>query len=124
MREPVLNPIPIMHHWEEYRGGTRRAPRFPLEFPLSYRGAAEAFWREGRGANISRSGLLFQTAAPLKLHDRLEVIFSVPVRIPGRAAAIVVCRGQVVRQVEQMESGVFVAATIESYRFRRQVEPS
>ena len=122
MREQGLSPV--MHRWEEYAGGTRRAPRFLLEFPLFYRAAAEAVWREGRGTNIRRSGLLFQTATPLTLHERLEVSFSVPVRIPDRPAAIVICRGQVVRQIDGMQHGVLVAATIESYRFRRQGQAS
>ena len=107
-----------MNHWDEFEGGTRRAPRFPLEFPLSYRTADEAVWHEGRGANISRSGLLFHAQAPLQVRGWVEVRFPVPIQIPGRAAATVVCRGHVARQVDQPRTGVLVASTIESYRFR------
>ena len=113
-----------MDRWEEFVGGTRRAPRFSLEFPLSYRPSEDSVWRQGRGTNISRSGVLFRADAPLQLQQRVEVSFPIPVEIPGRPAATVVCRGQVVRLVEQPEQGVLIAATIESYRFRRPSESS
>jgi len=109
-----------MVRWEEFQGGTPRAPRFPLEFSLSYRVVDDTVWRGGRGTNISRSGLMFLTEQPVPVDARLEVSFSMPVRLPGRIAATVICRGRIVRQTVKPESDRFlVAATIDSYRFLR-----
>jgi hypothetical protein len=111
-----------MERWEEFHGGMRRAPRFPLEFPLSYRPVEDSVWYFGRGANISRSGLLFRTSRPLRTQGALEVSFSIPIRVFGQLAATIVCRGRVVRQVPEQGSqdGTIVAATIDTYRFHRR----
>jgi PilZ domain len=112
----------FMERWEEFAGGMPRAPRFPLEFPLRYRLAEEVPWREGRGTNISRSGLLFQVAEPLVLQTPVEVTFVIPVPTIGQPAATVVCKGHVVRQgtAGESPSTVTVAATIETYRLQRE----
>jgi len=109
-----------MERWEEFEGATPRAPRFPLEFPLLYRAGEDSPWQVGHGTNISRSGLLFRAEQPLRLRAPLELSFVMPVEIPGDHAATVVCLGHVVRQVPRTSrGGVFVAATIETYRFQR-----
>jgi hypothetical protein len=109
-----------MLRWDEFQGGTPRAPRFPLDFALSYRVVDDTVWRGGRGTNISRSGLMFLAEQPVPIEARLEVSFSMPVRLPGRIAATVVCRGRIVRQTITPASDLFhVAATIDSYRFLR-----
>jgi hypothetical protein len=112
-----------MTRWEEFAGGTRRAPRFPFGFPVRYRPLEESVWREGEGTNISRSGVLFKAAAPLRLRGILEVSFVMP-EIPGETPATVVCQGRVVRQAPRNSpDGVEVAATIEAYRFHRATVP-
>ena len=110
-----------MERWEEYEGGTRRAPRFAFEFPLRYRSAGGLTWHAGDGRNISRSGLLFQANDPPEGLTVIEVSFLGPVRLPGEPAAAVVCQGRVVRQVplDGLPGGTAVAATIDNYRFER-----
>jgi hypothetical protein len=113
-----------MERWEEFEGGVPRAPRFPLEFPLQYRRSEDAPWREGRGTNISRSGLLFRTVEPVPVRATLEVSFVMPAEIPEDARGTVVCHGRVVRQVPGDSQGeVVVAATIETYRLQRARKP-
>jgi hypothetical protein len=108
-----------MEHWEEFEGGTQRAPRFPLEFPLQYRAGDDVGWKVGRGANISRSGLLFHASQPLRLRAPVELTFVMPSEIGAESPATIVCQGHVVRQAELSESGwVAVAATIETYSFQ------
>ena len=113
-----------MERWEEFEGGTPRAPRFALEFPVEYRADRKAAWRRGRSANISRSGVLFLAECPLDLETPIEVSFMVPVRIPGEPPASVTCQGHVVRQavVDESRDQVAIAATIEVYRFERHTQ--
>ncbi len=107
-----------MERWEEFEGATRRAPRFPLQFPLRYRSEDDAEWREGHGSNISRSGLLFRAEQLIPLRTPIELSFVLPLQIPGKSVATVVCRGRVVRHAAGQGRGeVVVAAVIESYRF-------
>ncbi len=114
-----------MEHWEEFEGGTPRARRFPMEFPLRYRPADDAAWLEGRGANISRSGMLFRASQSLRLRAPVEMTFVMPVEIPGESPATVICQGHVVRQAPgDSQGGVVIAATIETYRFQRQSSSS
>jgi hypothetical protein len=111
-----------MEHWEEFEGGTPRARRFPMEFPLRYRPADDTTaWLEGRGANISRSGMLFRAEQSLRLRAPVEMTFVMPVEIPGESPATVICQGHVVRQSPgDSHGGVVIAATIETYRFQRE----
>lgn len=114
-----------MEHWEEFEGGTPRARRFPMEFPLRYRPVDDAAWHEGRGTNISRSGMLFRAEQSLRLRAPVEVSFLMPVEIPGESPATVICQGHVVRQASgDPQGGVVIAATIETYRFQRESNPS
>jgi hypothetical protein len=107
-----------MERWEEFEGATRRAPRFPLQFPLRYKSGGDAEWREGHGANISRSGLLFRVEQSIPPQTPIELAFVLPLQIPGKSVATVACRARVVRQASGAGRGeVFVAAVIESYRF-------
>ena len=109
-----------MKCWEEFEGGTPRALRFPLVFPLRYRPDEDRKWHQGRGANISRSGLLFRAEQPLALRTPVEVTFVMPARIPGESPAEVLCWGRVVRQAFCDSRGeLVVAATIDTYRFQR-----
>jgi hypothetical protein len=113
-----------MERWEEFAGATPRAPRFPLEFPLRYRAGEAADWRQGRGTNISRSGLLFRAEQLLSLRAPVEVSFVMPVDIPGESPATVICQGHVVRQAPgDSRGGVVMAATIETYRFQLERKP-
>jgi hypothetical protein len=109
-----------MELWEEFEGRPRRAPRFAFEFSLQYRRRGETAWHAGRGRNISRSGLLFESDEPLLPLTPIEVWFLGPVALPVESAAAVVCIGRVVRQASlEHEAGVILAATIDNYRFER-----
>lgn len=106
-----------MERWEEFEGATRRAPRFNLQFPLRYRSGGDAEWREGHGANISRSGLLFRVDQSIPPQTPIEVTFVLPLQIPGKSVATVSCRGRVIRHTSGSGRGeVFIAAAIESHR--------
>ena len=114
-----------MERWEQFKGGTPRAPRYPLEFPLQYRPGEETPWRKGRGTNISRSGLLFQAEQPLHPSVPVEVSFVMPIQIHGEIPATVICQGHVVRQAgAKSAEGVVIAVTIETYRFQRSPTPN
>jgi hypothetical protein len=109
-----------MERWEEFAGGIARAPRFPLEFPLQYRAGEDAPWLQGRGTNISRSGLLFRTEEQIPVRAAIEVSFLMPAELPEDSRATVICHGRVVRQSPgDLPGEVVVAATIETYRFQR-----
>jgi hypothetical protein len=80
----------------------------------------ESGWREGKTENISRSGMLFQAEEPIAPSAQLEINLVLPAEIAGLAAAEVVCRGEVVRTVNQ-ESGTVsptLAAKILQYHFQ------
>jgi two-component system, cell cycle sensor histidine kinase and response regulator CckA len=97
-----------------------RATRFDLHLPLKYRLVGESGWREGKTENISRSGMLFQAEEPIAPNAQLEINLVLPAEIAGLAAAEVVCRGEVVRTVNQ-ESGTVsptLAAKILQYHFQ------
>ncbi len=97
-----------------------RATRFDLHLPLKYRQVGESGWREGTTENISRSGMLFQAEEPIAPNAQLEINLVLPAEIAGLAAAEVVCRGEVVRTVNQ-ESGTVsptLAAKILQYHFQ------
>src|SRR5580704_13609185 len=97
-----------------------RATRFDLHLPLKYRLVGESGWREGKTENISRSGMLIQAEEPIAPNAQLEINLVLPAEIAGLAAAEVVCRGEVVRTVNQ-ESGTVsptLAAKILQYHFQ------
>jgi DNA-binding response OmpR family regulator len=97
-----------------------RAQRFNLHLPLRYRPVGEESWRKGTTENISRSGLLFRGEEPLRPNAQLEINLVLPVEIAGLAATEVVCRGEVVRTVDDVDTTVTpaLAAKILQYRFQ------
>jgi hypothetical protein len=114
-----------MERWEEFAGGKPRAPRFPLKLRLRFRTLDDEVWRYGRGINISRSGLLFESRQVLHPHSEVEVSFVIPQQAAGKPGATVVCRGRVVRQAAttRHQAPTAVAATIETYNLRREPRP-
>jgi PAS domain S-box-containing protein len=97
-----------------------RAKRFNLHLPLKYRLVGENDWREGTTENISRSGLLFRAEETVSPNAQLEINLVLPAEIAGLASAEVVCRGEVVRTVEEGTSEVHpaLAAKILQYHFQ------
>jgi PilZ domain len=88
--------------------------------PLKYRRLDEEKWHDGKTRNISRSGLLFQAEDLLQPNVVLEINLVLPSEIAGLSPTEVVCRGEVVRTVEDAgeEMPPALAAKILQYRFQ------
>jgi CheY-like chemotaxis protein len=97
-----------------------RAQRFNLHLPLRYRQVGEQGWRQGTTSNISRSGLLFNAEEVLQPNAQLEINLVLPAEIAGLSPTEVVCRGEVVRSVENEGSTTSpaLAAKILQYHFQ------
>jgi hypothetical protein len=95
-----------------------RATRYNLEAEVVYRRIGEGSWCEGRTLNVSRSGVLFRSSAPvLPEATRVEFILLLPsLGLPGRSR--VQCQGKIVRHcIRQEDGGCAMAATIDAYDF-------
>ncbi|MGC2194415.1 MAG: ATP-binding protein [Terriglobales bacterium] len=97
-----------------------RAQRFNLHLPLRYRQLGEQGWRQGTTSNISRSGLLFNAEEVLQPNVQLEINLVLPAEIAGLSPTEVVCRGEVVRAVDQegASTSPALAAKILQYHFQ------
>jgi hypothetical protein len=73
-----------------------RAPRYPIDLPIQYRLADAPEWHEGRTENISRTGVLIRTAAPLPPRTSIDLLLALPAEVGGRGVPVI-CRGRVVR---------------------------
>jgi len=98
-----------------------RAPRFTLQLPVHYRLPGETLWRHGTTENISRSGVLFHTDQPLEPNARLEFSVELLTDVFGMAATEILCRGEIVRQVDAggEDMSPALAASILDYQFHR-----
>jgi PAS domain S-box-containing protein len=114
---PLTKPYPI----DAATGVPPRAPRFTLQLPVHYRLTGESLWRHGTTENISRSGVLFRADQPLEPNVRLEFSVELPTDVFGMAATEIVCRGEVVRQVDAAgeDMSPALAARILDYQFHR-----
>ena len=97
-----------------------RAQRFHLQLPLRYRRLGEKEWHVGTTENISRSGMLFEADELLQPAVQLEINLVLPQEIAGLSSTEVVCRGEVVRTVEQRGEtpSPALAARILQYHFQ------
>ena len=97
-----------------------RAQRFHLHLPLRYRRLGENEWHVGKTENISRSGMLFEADELLQPSAQVEINLVLPAEIAGLSATEVVCRGEVVRAVEQRGDAMSpaLAARILQYHFQ------
>ena len=97
-----------------------RAQRFHLQLPLRYRRLGEEEWHVGTTENISRSGMLFEADELLQPAVQLEINLVLPQEIAGLSSTEVVCRGEVVRTVEQSGAtpSPALAARILQYHFQ------
>jgi PilZ domain-containing protein len=95
-----------------------RAPRFSLQLPVHYRPVGRSEWSDGTTENISRSGLLFRTAAIVEVDTPIEMRVVLPVGRSPELFAEVVCTGRVVRTVgaSGADTRPGVAAAITEYR--------
>jgi PAS domain S-box-containing protein len=97
-----------------------RAQRFHIQLPLRYRRLGEKEWHAGTTENISRSGMLFEADELLQPAAQLEINLVLPQEIAGLSSTEVVCRGEVVRTVEQRGEtpSPALAARILQYHFQ------
>lgn len=123
-RAPESSPEVASGRMENVRGGTARAPRYVVNLPVQYRPVREgdAGWQAGRTADVSRSGLRFETAAPLEPNSLVEITLKMPVPVVHQLEASVVCMGRIVRVIRPAanDGRSEVAATIVSYYFVRE----
>jgi hypothetical protein len=81
-------------------GGRPRDQRARLASPIRYRRKTEGQWHSGETVDISGSGLLFLSEAPLELGTEVEVILRVKPEAAGNDQLLeLVCQGRVVRRV-------------------------
>jgi hypothetical protein len=105
--------------------GIDRARRFPLVLPLWYRVGATLEWNAGTTRNISHSGVLFVTDAPVETDTPIEMLIeadsALPLGITAEGPVRLLCHGRVVRVVppESPEGHPALAATIGNYRVVR-----
>lgn len=101
---------------------TPRARRYGMNTAILYRVCGENTWQRGVLKNISISGVLIATDAPLNKGTNIEMRFTLPLELKDRQAADVACRGCVVRSEEDdaIEGMVNVAAQISYSRLIRQ----
>lgn len=97
-----------------------RAQRFYIHLPLRYRRLGEKDWHTGKTENISRSGMLFEADELLQPAVQLEINLVLPAEIAGLSSTEVVCRGEVVRTVEDRGATMnpALAARILQYHFQ------
>src|SRR5579864_2095972 len=97
-----------------------RVQRFHIQLPLRYRRLGEKEWHAGTTENISRSGMLFEGDEVLQPAAQLEINLVLPQEIAGLSSTEVVCRGEVVRTVEQRGEtpSPALAARILQYHFQ------
>ncbi len=114
-------PLTKQYAIEAETGLSPRAPRFTLQLPVHYRLTGETLWRHGTTENISRSGVLIRTDQPLEPNARLEFCVELPTNVFGMAATEVLCRGEIVRQVDAAgeDMSPALAARILDYHFHR-----
>lgn len=103
------------------RQSSPRAQRFAVGLPFRYREAGTRVWYEGRTANISLSGVLFNGAQPLRPRTRIEGAVTLPAFAPGTDSAVLRCRGSIVRYATESESegSAVLAAAITDLRLVR-----
>ena len=99
---------------------TERAQRFNLPVRILWRRTGDTDWTPAIGLNVSRTGLLFQTAHTTEIGVEIELILEfAPETAPWVDVANLICFGRVVRQKSEGE-GATLATTIEHYSFLRE----
>jgi len=95
-----------------------RAKRFALRFPVHFREPDSSTWSEGTTENISYTGMLFLSSAPLPLETTLELRLQFATGSKGKDPAEIRCKGKVVRLEQRIvpETPIAVAVAIRDYR--------
>lgn len=103
-----------------------RATRFPLHVPVYFRELDSRKWLHGTTENISYTGILFRSLAPLLPETELSLRVQLPVRTKGLQSAEVRCKAKVVR-VEPSQAQdrlTALAVAISEPRILRRAESS
>ena len=95
----------------------RKNQRFDLRLPFQIVGSGTHVKTNGETKNVSSSGVLFTSKAPVPVGDAIEYLITFPKAPGARAEVRLRCVGKVLRQ--DQESSAF-AATLERYEFVRQ----
>jgi hypothetical protein len=94
----------------------RKNQRFDLHLPFEIMRGAIRSKSKGETRNLSSSGVLFSSPAPMEIGAPIEYLITLP-KVPGtRAEVRLRCMGKVVRS--EIDSAF--AATLERYEFLRQ----
>jgi PilZ domain-containing protein len=108
----------LSHQQSTIVTGIRRPRRFQIRMQFRFRPSGEIDWRTGMLENISSSGLQFWAETPVAVHTPLEMEFELPVGIRGWPAALVVCRGEVVRTVPPASKDELPAVSARIFDYR------
>ncbi len=97
--------------------GTRRATRFPVRLVLRYRRVGVSQWHSGLTENISRSGILFRTRAPLEPSTPVELVLVLPGHVAGEPESRIRCEGRIVRTEIPSASDLTPAVAARVHRY-------
>jgi hypothetical protein len=94
----------------------RRSRRFELKLPLELvRAGAATIVKHGETRNMSSSGVLFSTDAPMPVGEPIEYLITLPASSGNGPEVRLRCMGKVIRHADQGTA----AATLERYEFVR-----
>ena len=102
---------------ESERVALHRAERFTLALAVRYKRRGTDHWTDGLSVNISRTGVLFNTAeAPLSCGAEVDFLVHLPA-IEGASGGAARCFGRVARVVLPVAAGdqPAIAVTIDHY---------
>jgi hypothetical protein len=81
-----------------------RARRLKRDLPLRYRVMGRTPWQAGRVQDVSQSGIFFRAHSPLRVNQRLEMVFEMPSEILGAEGQQVIAVGCIVRSTTRTEA--------------------
>lgn len=94
----------------------RKSQRFELKLPFELiRSGAQPVHRTGETRNLSSTGVLFTSEAPVSVGQPIEYVITLPQPPGNRTEVRLRCVGKVLRSQEEAT----FAATLERYEFLR-----
>lgn len=79
------------------RNDSGRAVRYDIRVPVLYRRSGNRTWSKAKTLNISRTGLLVHPAEALDSGARLDLMFTLPLKVGRSRGTRVMCSGFVAR---------------------------
>jgi hypothetical protein len=111
-----LTLVPIGYKFRDTVTEQRKHQRFDLHLPFQIVASGRNVKTSGETRNVSSSGVLFTSKAPVAVGDPIEYVITFPKAPGSRFDVRLRCVGKVLR--EDTESAF--AATLERYEFVRQ----